>query len=181
MNWDDMIVVGLVVRPQGNRGEVVVASATDFPAERFAIGAGVWLRRNSGLDELSVISSREHDGRWVVGFAGVASIDDAEALRGVELRIPAETLKALDPGSHYVHDLVGCRVELENGSSVGVVRDVQLDAGIPLLKVDGAASEVLVPFTNGICRLVDVEAKRIVIAPPEGLVELNERSSRHDR
>jgi 16S rRNA processing protein RimM len=181
MIWDDMIVVGRIVRPQGNRGEVVVASSTDFGEERFRIGERVWVQRHGSLDTLAVASSREHDGRWVVGFAGFATIDDAETLRGLELRIPAETLKPLDAGSHYVHDLIGCQVALGDGSAVGIVRDVQLDAGIPLLVVDGAASEVLVPFTSEICRRVDVEARQIVIAPPEGLVELNETRKSHGR
>src|SRR5439155_25769548 len=97
--------------PQGNRGEVVVASETDFGADRFRLGAAVQTNRDGRIETLTVESSREHDGRWVVGFAAVKSIDDAERLRGLERRIPASELRPLESGGHYVHDLVGCRVE----------------------------------------------------------------------
>jgi 16S rRNA processing protein RimM len=175
-SWDDWVTVGRVVRPQGNRGEVVVEPATDFAEERFQEGAVLHVRRHatSDVEDVQVTSSREQGGRWVVGLTGIASIDAAELLRGLELRIPAEQLKGLDAGRHYVHDLVGCRVESIAGEELGPVVDVQLDAGVPLLKVKGRTAEILVPFTDEICRRVDTAARVIVVAAPEGLVELNE-------
>lgn len=169
----DFITVGRIVRPQGNRGEVVVAPLTDFPDLRFRVGERLWVLREGRPEVLTITRSREHDGRWVVGLAGVATIDDAERLRGLEAHIPAAALQALDAGRHYVHDLVGCRVEVEDGRLVGVVRTVQLDAGVPLLEVEGPKGDVLIPFTEAICRRVDVTAGTIVIAPLEGLLELN--------
>ena len=59
--------------------------------------------------------------------------------------------------------------------AVGTVRDVQFGSGVPLLVVDDAGAEVLIPFTEAFCRRVDVAAKRIVIDPPEGLLEVNGR------
>jgi len=171
-----MITVGRIVRPQGNRGEVVVQSATDFGEERFRAGAVLYVERDGDVAEAQVVTSREHDRRWVVGFAGIGSIDEAESLRGLELRIPASQLRSLEPGRHYVHDLVDCRVETTAGKAVGPVRDVRLDTGVPLLVIDGDGGEVLVPFTDAFCRTVDVAAKRIVIEPPDGLLEVNEKA-----
>src|SRR3990170_2536411 len=141
MLWHDMISVGRIVRPQGNRGEVVVESATDFGEDRFRPGSLLYLERDHRVAEMQVTTSRDHDHRWVVGFAGVATIDDAEALRGRELRIPAGELRSLEPGSHYVHDLVGCRVETTAGQAIGLVQDVRLDTGVPLLIVNGERAE----------------------------------------
>jgi 16S rRNA processing protein RimM len=174
--WDDMVTVGRIVRPQGNRGEVVVDPATDFAEERFQIGAQMHVKRQADADpeDVRVASSRQHSGRWVVGFEGVASIDDAERLRGLELRIPSAQLKGLEAGQHYVHDLVGCQVETTSGETLGPVRDVQLNTGLPLLVVTGRHAEILVPFIETFCRRVDTTARVIVIEPPEGLVELNE-------
>lgn len=177
MNWDALVSVGQIVRPQGNRGEVVVAPQTDFPEDRFQPGAELWTRRDGRVTTLVVQSSRPHDARWVIGFEGIGSIDDAETLRGLELRVPGASLRSLEAGTHYVHDLAGCRVETLEGAPVGPVTDVRLDAGIPLLVIEGARGEVLIPFTAGICRTVDVAGKRIVVAPPEGLLELNERGT----
>jgi 16S rRNA processing protein RimM len=175
--WDDMIAIGQVVRPQGNRGEVVVASSTDFGAERFRPGAVMAARRDGRIETMTVTSSRAHDGRWVVGFAGVTSISEAEALRGIELRISDELLHPLDAAQYYVHDLVGCRVDTTADEMVGTVRDVQLDTGVPLLVIASADGEVLVPFSAEFCRRVDVTAKAIVIDPPPGLLELNRRGT----
>jgi 16S rRNA processing protein RimM len=175
MTWESMVTVGRIVRSHGNRGHVVVFPETDFAADRFAPGASVdTLAPDGGLRTLQVVTSREHDGRWIVGFAGVESIDDAERLRGLELRIPAGEVKPLESG-YYVHDLLGCDVETVTGVRIGRVTAVHLGSGPPLLAVDGKAGEVLVPLAQEICREVDVVAKRIVVTPIEGLVELNAR------
>ncbi|HYN05787.1 MAG TPA: ribosome maturation factor RimM [Vicinamibacterales bacterium] len=171
--WESMVTVGRVVRPHGNRGHVVVAPDTDFGHERFRPGAALHVLRDGHAAPLDVIAGREQDGRWIVGFAGVTTIDAAEALRGQELRIPADALQPTAPGAFYVHDLIGCRVTTAAGQLVGTVERVQLDAGTPLLAVRSATGEVLVPLAEDICREVDVTGKRIVIDAPDGLIDLN--------
>jgi 16S rRNA processing protein RimM len=172
-NWDDMITVGRIVRPHGRKGQVVVFSETDFGEERFKAGELVWRLAGGVTERLVVRDSRPFDARWVVGFDGVNSIDEAETLRDVELRVPAETLRALGPQQYYVHELAGCRVETTDGRVVGQVARVDLAAGTPILVVAGATGEVLVPLAEAICRRVDLPARVIVIDPPPGLLELN--------
>jgi 16S rRNA processing protein RimM len=172
MVWESMVTVGRVVRSHGHRGHVVVFSETDFAADRFAPGASVATLTTDGLRTLRVVASREHDGRWIVGFDGVESIEDAERLRGAELRIAAEDVRPLQSG-YYVHDLVGCEVVTTSGTAIGRVTSVHLGSGPPLLVIDGATGEVLVPLAQEICRVVDVAGKRIVVEPIDGLVELN--------
>ena len=171
--WDSMVTVGRIVRPHGNRGQVVVAPDTDFGSERFKPGATLAVLRDGNLTTLEVTAGREHDGRWVVGFAGVGTIDAAETLRGVELRIPAEAVRPVEAGAFYVHDLVGCRVTTVDGQIVGIVDHVKLDAGTPLLGVASSKGEVLIPLAEDICREIDVAGKSIVIDAPEGLIDLN--------
>jgi 16S rRNA processing protein RimM len=178
-DWDAMVTVGRVVRPQGRRGEVVVQPETDFGEERFRPGAELWASRGGHVTLVSIVASWPHQGRWVLGLSGVASIDEAETWRGAELRVPAEGLHKLGDGAFYVHDLLGCRVETTTGTSVGDVARVDLGNGTPLLVVTGpggqakGVQEVLVPLAESICRRVDVDAKVIVIDPPEGLLDLN--------
>jgi 16S rRNA processing protein RimM len=176
--WDALVTVGRIARPQGRRGEVIVASETDFGEERFKPGSAVHVTREGRVDTLTVSSSREHDGRWVLGFAGVDSIDAAETLRGLELRVPENTLQPLEPGRYYVHDLVGCRMETPAGEVIGVVARVEFGGGAPALVADDAGSELMVPMVDAICRRVDVAAKVIVVDPPAGLLEVNRRASR---
>ena len=169
-----MPVIGRIVRPHGNKGGVVVHPETDFGADRFQAGARVFWRRRDVQDQVVIADSRERDGRWVVRFEGVTTIDEAESLRDLELRIPEEHLRPLAAGRFYVHDLVGCRVETARGGVIGRVGRVELSTGTPLLVVDGRSGEVLVPLAETICRRIDVAAKVIEIDPPDGLVELNE-------
>jgi 16S rRNA processing protein RimM len=171
-----MVTVGRIIRPHHNRGHVMVVSETDFADERFAIGSTLHRERDGRVEPLTVNASREHDGRWVVGFEGFASINDAETLRGVELRIPADTLRPLEPGRYYVHDLVGCQVSTTAGVLVGTIERVDLGSGIPMLVVMNGDDEVLVPFSEAICRQVSLAARTVEIDPPDGLIELNRRT-----
>jgi 16S rRNA processing protein RimM len=168
------VTVGRIVRPQGNRGQVVVAPDTDFGSERFVPGAAFHGAGPDGARRLVVTESRPHDARWVIGFEGVSTIDDAEALRGIELQVPEADLTPLEAGQYYLHDLVGCEVHADSDGPIGVVVRVDLGTGTPVLVVEhGTFGEVLVPLAEEICRRIDVAARRIDIAPPAGLVELN--------
>ena len=169
-----MVAVGRIIRPHGNRGKVVVDPETDFGDERFAAGSTLYAHRGDTVEALTVESGRAHDGRWIVGFTGLASIDDAEAWRGQELRIPADAVRELGPNTFYAHDLVGCEVVTTAGQVLGAVTQVDLPGGRPMLVVGKDA--VLVPFIDAICRHVDVTKKRIEIDPPAGLIEVNQRA-----
>ena len=172
--WDDLVTVGRIVRPHGNKGHVVVAVETDFGPERFRAGATFWRLRDGQPAIARIVESRAHGERWVIALDGVQSIDDAEALRDAPLRVAVEALVPLGPDRYYVHDLAGCRVETTDGRDVGPVDRVELGTGTPVLVVAGRRGEVLVPFAEVICKWIDVPARRIVIDPPEGLLELNE-------
>ncbi|HEY6211004.1 MAG TPA: ribosome maturation factor RimM [Vicinamibacterales bacterium] len=182
MKFSDMAVVGTIARAHGNRGQVIVNPETDFPEERFRVGAEVFIERRGAIEPLRVVEMRMHRDRPVIGFDGVATMDDAEALAGQELRVPVEELAALPQDTFYHHDLVGCRVETRGGADVGVVSGVEgSSAGSRLIVVRGAGApgagntrrgEVEIPLVAEICTTVDVAAKRIVIDPPEGLLDL---------
>jgi len=167
-----MVVVGRIARPHGIKGQVVINPETDFAEERFAEGATMWTRSDRGDEQLTVRDTRMQNDRPVVGFEGFARVEDVERLAGLELRVPEATLRTLDAGAYYQHQLVGCVVETMAGMRVGEVTRVDGGAGGSLLAVSGARGELLIPFVEAICVEVDVNAKRIRIDPPDGLLEL---------
>jgi 16S rRNA processing protein RimM len=171
--WDDLVLVGRIARTQGHRGEVIVDAATDFPEHRFAIGAVLHTRRDGVLCDLTIRSMRMHQGRPVVAFDGVDTMNDAEALAGLELRVPEDQLVALPPGTYYEHDLVGCDVVTREGRAVGRVRSVEGGGGMARLIIGHGRAEVQIPLVEALCVEIDPAARRIVIDPPEGLLELN--------
>jgi 16S rRNA processing protein RimM len=154
-------------------GQVVVNPETDFPEERFAPGSWFWSRSDAGVERLVVEVMRMQARRPVVGFVGYGSLDAAERLVGLELGIPEERLRPLADGVYYQHQLVGCAVETSSGEAVGAVVKVEGGAAGSLLVVEAQSGEVLIPMAPGICVDVNVKDRRIVVQPPEGLLELN--------
>ena len=171
--WNEWVLVGRVARTHGNRGEVIVDPHTDFPDRRFAPGAVLHVGRPGHVESFRVRSLRIHRRRPIIGFDGVDTIDAAEGLAAAEIRIPARDLTPLPGGTFYRHDLVGCAVETLAGLQVGVVSAVEgSEEGSRLIVGEGRA-EVLVPLAAPICVKIDVPARRIVIDPPAGLLDLN--------
>ncbi|HJZ71706.1 MAG TPA: ribosome maturation factor RimM [Vicinamibacterales bacterium] len=168
-----MALVGRIARAHGLRGQVIVNLETDFPEERFQPGAELFVERSGCVEALTVTTVRFHRDRPVIGLRGVESMTEAEALAGLELRVPVNALAALPDGVFYRHDLIGCRVETTGGRDVGIVSGVEGSMAGSRLVIEGAGGEVLIPLAAEICREIDAAAKRIVIDPPEGLIDLN--------
>lgn len=173
--WNDCAVVGRVARAHGNRGEVIVNPDTDFVEDRFAVGSELFVRRAGGVSRVRISAMRVHQGRPIIAIDGVVTMNDAEAMAGVELRVPVGDLEALPDGTYYRHDLVGCRVETVRGETVGAVVKVEGDLGLSRLVVDAPGGEVLIPLAQAICVVIDIAARRIVVDPPAGLLEVNRR------
>ena len=174
-NWDDAILIGVVARTHGNRGEVIVNAETDFPQERFREGAQLMTRRKDGSPAtLEVATMRMHQGRPVILFTGIESMDDAERLAGLELRIPdaASDRDRLGEGEYYHRDQIGCAVVTESGESIGEVVAIEGTRAATRLVVRSRRNELLIPLADAICT-VDVKGKRITVRPPAGLLELN--------
>jgi 16S rRNA processing protein RimM len=174
-NWNDMALVGRIARAHGNRGQVIVNLETDFPHARFQSGAELFIERGGRVEKVSITSVRFQHDRPVIGLRGVDDMTTAEQLAGAELRVPRERLAALPSGTFYRHELIGCIVETEDGRCLGEVEDVEGTMTGSRLVVGTRAGELLIPFALEICTTIDPKAKRIVVDPPEGLLELNSR------
>ena len=171
--WDDAILVGVVARPHGNRGAVIVNSETDFPEDRFREGAQLMTRWKDGTAAtLEVVTMRMHQGRPVVRFRGYESINDAEPLAGLELRADDVETEPLPEGEYYHRDLIGCTVVTDGGETIGQVTAVQGERAASRLVVTSPRNEIMIPLAEEICT-VDLAAKRITVRPPQGLLELN--------
>jgi 16S rRNA processing protein RimM len=190
------VQVARIIRPRGNKGEVLAELLTDYPA-RLSSLLKIYLRgaqeepRAIALQNFWV--DRNHPEHGIFHFEGCASIDDAEKLRGLDVLLPIADRVSLPAGKYFVSDLIGCsvfenpKVETKLSSPacameeaprvLGTVRDVFFPgegmAGTPLLQVQTGTGELLVPLAEDICRRIDVAARRIDVTLPEGLSELN--------
>ncbi len=153
-----LLEVGVIVKPHGLRGEVIVKLTTNRD-ERIA--RGVTLTAADGR-ELQVESSTPHRGRHIVFFAGVRGIDGAESLRGTVLLAPPLD----DPDALWVHDLIGSVVEDPDGVVLGTVEGVEANPASDLLVLDGGA---LIPLRFVVGSEPGV---RVVVDLPDGLLDL---------
>jgi 16S rRNA processing protein RimM len=171
------VTLARILRARGRIGEVVAAILTDFP-ERLANLREVWLWDGAGEPRRAAVRACWlHKGHAIFHFEGCDSISDAEKLAGLDVQVPIEQRAALLRGSHYVTDLMGCEVWDSAAGLLGSVREVQFlgedVAGAPLLVVEAAQGELLIPLAEEICRRIDTLARRIDVTLPEGLRELN--------
>jgi 16S rRNA processing protein RimM len=183
--------VARILRPRGNKGEVLAELLTDFP-ERFSASKQIYLSNGGGEPRPAALQhfwiDRNHPGMGVFHLAGCSSISEAEKLRGLDVMLPFEERVALPVGQYFVTDLIGCAVfpvpldaTAEAPQTLGTVSDVFFPgenlAGTPILQVQTPKGELLVPLAEDICTRIDVAARRIEVRLPEGLGELNERES----
>ena len=174
------VTLARIVRPQGRRGEVAAEILTDFPERLTKLkSAFLWDGKTKRRD-IAVRScwlSMSHGGQAIFHFEGSDSINDAEKFTGLQIQLPLEERAELPDGSYFVTDLIGCEVFADGATRVGVVRDVlptgQGTAGTPVLIVDSPRGEILIPLAVNICTKIDLDARRIEISPPEGLLDLN--------
>ncbi|PFG42750.1 16S rRNA processing protein RimM [Isoptericola jiangsuensis] len=162
------LVVARIGRAHGLRGEVGLDVRTDVPQERFVVGA-VLATAPAAAGPLTVTSARTHQGRWLVGFAGVSDRTGAEALRGVELVVTEDV--SAEEDAWYPHELAGLRAELADGTVVGEVVGLEhLPAQDALVVKETGGERTLVPFVRAIVPEVDVPGGRVVLTPPGGLL-----------
>ena len=171
-------------RPQGRKGEIFAEILTDFP-EKFAERRRLWLiapGAASPVREVELIHHWPHKGGMVLHFAGVDSISAAEPLIGLMVAIPSAQRAALGEDEVYIGDLIGCTLvdaasSTETGhepATIGIIEDVDRTAGtVAILIVRGTCGEILIPFAKSYLRKIDLEAKRVEMTLPEGLVDLN--------
>ena len=184
-------------RAQGRKGEVFADILTDFP-EKFAERRRLWLLPDAPVTgvEASVppratelVHHWLHKGGIVLHFAGVNSISAAEGLAGMLVAVPRTERAVLEQGGFYIGDLIGCMLVDVAGAEpvvVGEIEDVDRSSGpVAMLVVKPAKqqarsasqqtgdNEILIPFAKDYLRRVDVDAKRVEMALPEGLADLN--------
>lgn len=164
--------MGRIGPARGVRGEQFVRPWTDSPEERFAPGT-VLATRPESAGPLEVETSSTAGGKLVVRFVGVNDRPAAEALRGVELIVPAGERPVLeDPDEFYDSDLVGLTARTLDATVLGPVVDVVHAGGADYLVLRVDDRERLVPFVAAIVPRVDVASGVVDIDPPEGLFDL---------
>jgi 16S rRNA processing protein RimM len=177
-NMREWVAIARVIGCRGNRGEVAAQPLSSHP-DRYRNSGHVFLfAGNAPVEDgraFEIEDAWEHRGRIILKFRGVDNIDDAGRLVGLEVRVPLSERVPLPEGEYYQSDLVGCEVfDARTGTALGKVEEFQETGGSGVLKLAGpAGEELLIPFAKSVCLEINPAARRIVVSPPEGLLELN--------
>jgi 16S rRNA processing protein RimM len=170
---DDLVVIGEVTRPHGLRGEVRVHPHTDRP-ERFEglVECVLWDEATGARVVRRITGARRQGEAVLLALAGCDSVEAAAALVGRLVALPRAQALPAPPGHVYPWQLVGCRVVTEDGRAIGEVSGIEPGPAQDLWVVRGRDREHLIPAVAEIVIEVDVDARRVVIRPPEGLLDL---------
>jgi 16S rRNA processing protein RimM len=174
----DLAIVGRVRRAHGIYGELVIEPLTDAPDVVFAPGRRLFAGTVDGdpaPDERTLVVEESRPfkgGGWIVAFSGLVDRTEAERWRERYLLVPRAELAPIAEDEVYLHDLLGLEVVLHTSSErVGKVTDVyELPQGV-MLDVRREKGSVLIPFRPEIVQRVELDARRLIIDPPEGLLE----------
>ena len=162
------LVVGRIGRAHGVLGEATIEVQTDDPDIRFQVGNKLTL--DDGR-ELTIRSSRWHNQILLLAFDGIADRNQIEELRDQMISSDVD-LGLLAPGEYHFQQLIGCEVFQQNGELIGTVDEILKSPGQDLLSVNRAAGRVLIPMVKQIIIEIDVLAKKIIVNPPEGLLDV---------
>ena len=173
-----LLVVGHLNKPHGTKGELFVWPLTDHPESVYAPGMALSASDEGGhepdadLSPLRITAVRPFRSGYLVTFAGVRTREDAELLKGRYLLTELESVPPLEAGELFYHQLLGMEVVTRDGKLLGEIVEVYELRPAHLLEVHGPGGEVMIPFVQDIVVETDAESGRMVIDPPEGLLDL---------
>lgn len=173
---DNRFVIGIIVKPQGIRGELRVLPTTDDP-ERFALLDEVFVQPKNvphpTAESYKLTSARRHKGLVLVKLAGINDRNAAEKIVGHVLTIPPEKALPLDSDEYFIRDLIGLTVETEDGQTLGEVVDVFPTGANDVYVIrDTSGESFMLPAIKDVILAVLMAERKMTIRLIEGLREL---------
>ncbi|WP_347140170.1 ribosome maturation factor RimM [Paracoccus sp. SSK6] len=159
----DRICVGAIAGAFGVQGEVRLKSFCAEPADIATYGP---LTTEDGKRNFTIRLTRPVTGGLGARLSGVATREDAEALKGATLWAPRSALPSLPDDEFYHADLIGLEVVDTGGVVLGRVRAIFDHGAGDILEIVGSKDVLLLPFTRAAVPTVDLTARRIVADPP---------------
>jgi 16S rRNA processing protein RimM len=168
------VVVGRLRKPHGLKGDCTLFPLTDDPETIFSPGREVWVMDLAGeavAGPLRIERSRRYHREWLVKFKELETREALDQLRGHFLGVRPSELAPPKEDEVYLHELDGFAVRLEDDTPLGLVSAVYELPGGLVIEVQGPQREFLLPYKKEFVREVDRGGRKLVVAPPEGLIE----------
>ena len=164
----ETVSIGAVTGAHGVRGQFKVKPFTTMPKDIASYGPV----RAGQLTLTLSIKGQTSNGLVIVAAREITDRDAAAALRGQELTVARTALPAVAEDEVYHADLLGMAVFGPDGESLGKVLAIHDFGAGEIVEVTPASGpSVMLPFDSGHLVEIDVETRRIVLAPPPGLLD----------
>ena len=176
MAEEQYYLVGKIVNTQALRGEVRVMATTDFPEERFKIGATLAIFNGDKLVEMvEVDGHRLHKNFNLLHFKGKDNINDVEKFKGFDLKVAGTEREAdeLDENEFYYDDIIGLEVYTTDDIYLGKVREITSlpSNDVWAIQRPNKGKDILIPYIEDIVLEIDLADNRVVIDPMDGLID----------
>jgi 16S rRNA processing protein RimM len=158
--------VGKIHRAHGIRGDVSVEVWTNR-TDRFEVGNRLWSLKDGKPYPLVIQAVRKSTRGLIIKFEGIATRDDAEKLAGTEIAVSMEDRGAPESGTHYVSDLIGCRVISDDGRELGCIVEVIPQEHHDLYLVNGQHGEILIPVVQEFIQEIDIHQRCVIVRKVE--------------
>jgi 16S rRNA processing protein RimM len=163
------LAVGMLRRPHGVHGDLLMEVYTDFP-ERLTPGTRLFL--GDRHQPFTLVHVRGHNDGLLVSLKGVATPEAAGRYRNMLVSVLAGDRPALPPGEYYHHQLLGLRVETDEGQLLGLLSEVLVTGANDVFVVtDAKGQELLLPVVDSVVLAVDLGHGVIKVHLIPGLVE----------
>lgn len=167
---DKYLEVGKIVTTHGIKGELKVLPDTSFVETRFEVGNVLFIKKGKEFEPVKITSSRFHKNTVLITINNLTDINLVLGYVGLVLYVASEDLEELDENDFYYDDLIGLNAYVE-GEVIGVVEDVVAVPQGELLKIKKLDQTfALIPFVNEFVGEVDIDNKKVIITPIEGLL-----------
>ena len=165
--------VGKIVNTHSLKGEIKVISSTDFEEERFKKGSKLLITRGNQLIREAVVQSyRNHKNFLLVKFEGIDSVEEAEKLKNLQIKIDSDEVGELEENEFYFHQIIGCEVFDENDKNLGEIIDILTPGANDVWVIKGEnGKEILIPYIEDVVKKIDITSKKVNIEVMEGLID----------
>jgi len=169
----NLVLCGKVLKPHGLKGELCIACYADSPFFLEGITRLYLQKEGQKPKPFRLISWRPHQNKMLVFFENIIGRSQAEEWRGAEVLVREKDLPPKEDDEIYLYELLDCRIYLSDGAYLGILKDVQVHSGNEVWVImTEDAKEVLFPANDEFVQEVDLDQKKIVINPPEGLLDI---------
>lgn len=161
-------VIGKIVNTQGIKGEIRAIPFTD-DINRFKLLKEVFLQKKEELALFQIETVRFHKQFVLLKFKGIDSMNDAEKLKNLEIKIPEELAIPCEKDEYYIRDLYGLTVFEQNGENLGILEDIIFTGANDVYVIKKDDIQILIPAIKKCILNVNIKEKTMIVKLLEGL------------